>query len=430
MIRLIFTIPLVFLGLLVSMFSTTEPENSEMTVCAYLPQNKSFNKSNAWEYSSQTATDIPFENDPNKAYSMPLLAKTASGEVMLSWTEKDDQGLVFFCLAFSKDQGKTFSDKKVIFSGNGIGNSRMMRAKVLSKKNGTLVAIFTNRGESAPNASGRGGRSSNIVFCESKDGGNTWTKPANVDSDPKQGIVRGFFDAIVMSNDEIAVAYLKDVANSTKHEERDLRLVTSKNGVFQPERLIDPVVCDCCPINFLIDASGDLNVFYRDNNDNIRDIARMTSKDNGQTFSKPEIVFNDKWEINGCPHSGAVSTINGKGGLVSWFSGTDNEMGIRVATTEGKRLFVLDDASAKNQYLVKIPTASILFWEQNKDENNPSQIAFRKIADNKVSELAWIEGSANSTNVTGLNVGNSVIIANEIIQSNKKNKLKISIVSI
>ena len=336
MVRLVFTFPLVFLSLLVSMFSTDTQSNSEITLCTFMPQNESNVNAITGNYASVTPAEIPFENDPNKAYGMPLLAKTASGEVMLSWTEKDDQGLVFFCVAFSKDQGKTFSDKKVIFSGNGIGNSRMMRAKVLSKKNGTLVAIFTNRGESAPNASGRGGRSGNIVFCESKDGGNTWTKPANVDSDPKQGIVRGFFDAIVMSNDEIAVAYLKDVANSTKHEERDLRLVTSKNGIFQPERLIDPVVCDCCPINFLIDSEGNLNVFYRDNNDNIRDIARMTSKDNGQTFSKPEIVFNDKWEINGCPHSGAVSTINGKGGLVSWFSGTDNEMGIRVATTKVK----------------------------------------------------------------------------------------------
>ena len=430
MIRLIFTLPLVFLGLLVAMMTTNTEKVPEMTLCAYVPHNESSVKTFEGDFSSAKATEIPFENDPNKAYSMPLLAKTSSGEVMLSWTEKDEQGLVSVCVAFSKDQGKTFSDKKVIFSGNGIGNSRMMRAKVLSKKNGTLVAVFSNRGESAPNASGRGGRSSNIVFCESKDGGNTWTKPANVDSDPKQGIVRGFFDAIVMSNDEIAVAYLKDVANSTKHEERDLRLVTSKDGIFQPERLIDPVVCDCCPINFLIDSEGNLNVFYRDNNNNIRDIARMVSKDNGNTFSKPEIVFNDKWEINGCPHSGAVSTINGKGGFVSWFSGTDNEMGIRVATTEGKKLFVLDDASAKNQYLVKTPTASVLFWEQNKDENNPSQIAFRKIADNKASEMTWVEGSANSTNVVGLNVGNTIIIANEIIQSNKKNKLKISTVSI
>ncbi len=148
MTRLIFTIPLVFLGLLVSMFSTDTKQYSEMTICAYMPQNKSNVNSPSDNNASIKVTDIPFENDPNKAYSMPFLAKSSSGDVMLSWTEKDDQGLVSFCVAFSKNQGKTFSDKKVIFSGNGIGNSRMMRAKVLSKKNGTFVAIFTNRGES------------------------------------------------------------------------------------------------------------------------------------------------------------------------------------------------------------------------------------------------------------------------------------------
>jgi transcriptional regulator NrdR family protein len=42
-------------------------------------------------------------------------------------------------VAFSKDNGKTFSEKKTIYSGTGIGNSRMMRAKVLSKKDGSFV---------------------------------------------------------------------------------------------------------------------------------------------------------------------------------------------------------------------------------------------------------------------------------------------------
>lgn len=74
--------------------------------------------------------------------------------------------------------------------------------------------------------------------------------------------MRGFFDAVLMANDEVAVAYLKDVKNSTKHEERDLRLAIIKNGVFQDEKLIDPVVCDCCNISMLLDANGALNIYY------------------------------------------------------------------------------------------------------------------------------------------------------------------------
>ena len=374
-------------------------------------------------------------DDTTKAYSMPLLAQTQKGDVMLTWTEKDAQGITSFCLAFSKDNGKTFSDKKVIFAGTGVGNSRMMRAKVLIKKDGSLVAIFSNK-DVAPTASTSatppqgGKRSSNIVYCVSKDNGSTWTTPVSVDSDPKQGIMRGFFDAVILPNDEIVVAYLKDVANSTKHEERDLRMVVTKNGAFQPEKVIDPVVCDCCPINMLIDADGALNIVYRDNNDDIRDMAKMVSTDNASTFSKSQILYNDEWKIKGCPHSGAVSSTSGKGALYAWFSGAEKESGIRLVNNEGKKLLVLNDATAKNAFLMDGSKNQVLLWEQNKPENNLTEIAFKKINKDKVSETVWVEGSANGINSTGLVVDNQLLVAYEVKQANKRNSLKISTVKL
>ncbi len=382
------------------------------------------------QFKSAKSTPSVFLTEDAKAYSMPLLSQTPKGDVMLSWTEKDEQGMTSFCLAFSQDKGKTFSEKKVIYAGNGVGNSRLMRAKVLAKKDGSLIAVFTNRAEAPATASpqegnggrGRGGRSSDLVYCTSKDGGATWTSPQSVDSDPTKGIVRGFFDVALMPNDEIAVVYLKDVANSTKHEERDLRLVLTKNGTFQPEKVIDPVVCDCCNINLLVDANGALNVFYRDNNDDIRDIAKMTSKDNGATFSKPQIVHNDGWKINGCPHSGAISSVHGKSALVAWYSGAETESGIRLVTQEGKKLFVLDDPSVKNPFLMSSSQVSAMLWEQGKDK---TQLVFRKINGDKVSETLSVEGSENATNSTGLIIGNQLLIAHEVKQENKKNSLKI-----
>jgi hypothetical protein len=363
----------------------------------------------------------PILDDTTKIYSMPLLAKTLKGEVLLSWTEKDTQGSTAFCMAISKDNGKTFGDKKTIFAGTGVGNSRLMRAKVLFKKDGSMVAVFSNRGESKDKK-----RTLDIVFCQSKDGGNTWTAPQSVDSDPTP-CVRGFFDAVVLANDEIAVSYLKDVANSTKHEERDLRLVLTKNGQFQPERVIDPVVCDCCNISLLVDAKGALNVYYRDNNDDIRDMAKMTSTDNGSTFSKPQIVYTDNWKIAGCPHSGATSN----GNLVAWFSGADSEKGIRLATQDGKKLLVINEPSAKNAYL----TNNVLLWEQSKGEVGTSQvgtsqIAYRKITNDKVSETVWVNESLNGGNAVGLVVGSQLIVAHEVRQTNKRNSIKISTVNL
>jgi hypothetical protein len=369
----------------------------------------------------------PILDDTTKSYSMPLLAKTPKGNIVLSWTEKDNQGVVAFCLAFSNDNGKTFSDKKTIFSGNGINNSRLMRAKLLTKKDGTLVAVFSNRPDAVPNAntSGGGRRTAEIVFCTSKDEGNTWTLPQPVDTDPTKGIMRGFFDAVLMANDEVAVAYLKDVKGSTKHEERDLRLAITKNGVFQPEKLIDPVVCDCCNISLLVDANGALNVFYRDNNDDIRDIAKMTSTDNAATFSKPEILHNDGWKISGCPHNGATSTVMGNSGLIAWFSGTTNEPGIRLVTETGKQLFVLNGTGAKNAFLSGSAQQAALLWEQSQ-EGGLTQIAFRKINKDKVAEIAFVNNSTNGMNATGVVIDNQLLVAYEVKQANKKNSIKFS----
>jgi len=395
---------------------------SEIAICYSLIEENNFSNVNP--------------DDTTKAYSMPLLAQTPKGEVVLSWTEKNAEGVTAFCLAFSRDKGKTFSEKKVIFAGTGVANSRMMRAKVLSKKDGSMVAVFSNRGEafqvqsqSAPAQGGRGGgRSSNIVYCVSKDGGSTWTNPVSVDSDPKQGIVRGFFDAVVLPNDEIAVAYLKDVANSTKHEERDLRMVVTKNGAFQPEKVIDPVVCDCCPISMLIDGNGALNIVYRDNNNDIRDMAKMISTDNAETFSKSQILHHDDWKINGCPHSGAVSSTSRKGALFAWYSGTEKESGIRLVNNEGKKLVVLSESSAKNAALADGSKNQILLWEQSKPDNNLTQIAFKKINNDNVSETIWVDGSTNGINSTGLVLDNQLLVAYEVKQANKRNSLKISTV--
>ena len=231
----------------------------DMPMCSTMPQVGNYwGTTLAIDFPSVKTTPSVLGFDTAKSYTMPLLAQTPTGDVLLSWTEKDDKGMTSLCLAVSKDKGKTFSDKKIIYSGTGIGNSRLMRAKVLTKKDGSLVALFTNRTDAPtpvatqgqPQAhtqahtqaqgqpqGGRGGgkgggRSSALVYTVSKDGGNTWTSPQSVDTDPTQGLMRGFFDAIVLPNDEIAVAYLKDVKGSTKHEERDLRLVLTKNSVF------------------------------------------------------------------------------------------------------------------------------------------------------------------------------------------------------
>ena len=360
-----------------------------------------------------------FFDDTTKTYAAPRLAKTPQAGVLLTWTEKDPSGMAAFCMASSGDAGQTFADKRVIYASTGIGGSRLMQPKVLFKKNGDMVAVFSNRSDTPT-----GKRSLDILFSVSNNNGVSWSAPQSVDADPTKGIVRGFYDAVVLPNDEIAVAYLKDVAGSTKHEERDLRLVVTKNGVFAPERVIDSVVCDCCNVSLLVDATGALQVYYRDNNDDIRDMARLTSTDNAATFSKSAVVHTDNWKIKGCPHSGAVSGVFGNSALVTWFSGAADQPGIRLTTQEGKRLAILSEPSAKNASVSVLANTAVWLWEQNQGEAKVSQIGFKTLNAGTLSETVWVKNSENATNASSVLFDKKMVVVYEVKKTGQKTSIR------
>ena len=408
-------------------------------------------------------------SDTTRAYAVPTLTKTPQGKVALSWTEKDNAGIMYFYWAESNDKGKTFGGKKLIYASAGIGGSRLMRPKLLFKKDGTLAAVFSLRGpevtpqtaanqpaaseathagheaaasgghehnhdagKPAASAPAKGGpqaggrpRDLQIVYCLSKDGGNTWSQPLPVHSDKAPNIVRGFFDATVLANGEIGVAYLNDIEG--KAHQRDLRFVTSTGDRFGAEKILDPFVCDCCNISLLVDNSGTLNLYYRENQDNVRDIAKMTSTNNGASFAKPAILFPDNWQINGCPHSGPTASTGAGSNLIAWFSGSTDSPGIRVVTQQGKRLFVLDDATAKNAYLVSAPKSSVLLWEQNQTAESGinSIIAYKNINTMGNPATQFVKNAINGTNATGLVVDNQLIVAYEVKQASKRNSVAI-----
>lgn len=387
--------------------------------------------------------------DPDRTAATPHLSKLKNGEILLTWTEKDPQGMQYYYAAFSKDNGKNFAEKKLIYAHEGIGSSRLMKPKVLEKGDGTLVAVFSLREVSAApavapvqenHAAGHANheavakpapakrpRDMKIMYSYSKDKGTSWSAPATVHQDQTAGVVRGFFDSAVLGNGEIAVAFLQDIPN--KPHSRDMRLVTSKGLAFGKEKVIDDFTCDCCNISLLTDVKGNLNVFYRENSDNIRDIARMTSSDNGKSFAKPSILFADQWKINGCPHSGPTSSVLGSGSVAAWYSGSEEAPGLRVVTDKGKRLAVIGDPSAKNAFLVPATTtASVLLWEQAQpgSEDSGTYIAYRKVTELAAGDVKWLKSSKPGHNPTGVYAGNQLLVAYEAEQGNSRNTIEVS----
>lgn len=401
--------------------------------------------------------------DTTRAYAFPHLSTTSTGNIGMSWTETDNDGNSYFFWAESKDQGNTFGEKQLIYKGKGIANSRLMRAKVLYKKNGTMVAIFGLRPATAeqpaapakpaaaPDAhahhhptteapkkpegnsgrSGRGGRPRDlqINYSVSKDNGKTWSQPTPIHKDLTPNVIRGFYDATVMSNDEIAVAFLKDTG---RPHERDLRLATTTKGKFGNEKVIDSFVCDCCNVNLLTDEKGNLNIYYRANISNIRDIAVLSSSDNAKTFSKTKTILADNWEIKGCPHSGPVSVASANTNVVGWFSGTPDAPGIRIATQDGKKLTSLD-ASAANPWLAGNKKGVWVMWEhkvQASEAKTTSNIVYKKISTGLNSAAETTSAIAEGANFTGVASADALVVAYEVKGENNKSTLKWSKVKI
>ncbi len=352
-----------------------------------------------------------FFSDVEKSYSAPNWVQSSKGDVILTWLEKEKDGKSTLCMAVSKDKEQTFSDKKTIASSYGIGSNRLMKAELFVKKDGSYFAVFMNNPAAQPGKPSRGGQ---VSYSVSKDGGNTWTAPAFVDQDPTPGLMRGFFGAALLANDEVAVVYLKDVKGSTKFEERDLRISVTKNGKFQAEKLIDPVVCDCCNIGLMVDSKGILNVYYRDNNNDIRDFSHIYSKDNGATFSAPRNIYKDNWQIAGCPHNGAFPVEFNKQNYVAWFSGSDSDRGVKLVTEEGKKVTSPNESSAKNFGLAKDPQQLVFYWEQLNTQTNQTNLAYQVITGTKISENKVMSTPAGAANASVLINGKDAQVAYEL----------------
>jgi hypothetical protein len=391
--------------------------------------------------------------DPAVAATLPTFAKNNAGQTVLYWTEKDAQSTVSLYFATTTD-GSNFSDKKLIFASPGLGNGKLAKPKILFKKNGEMVALFSHRAggpmppreprPAAPAAMenhaghdmpakptapvARPKRDSHIQYMVSKDNGASWSTAQNVDADTSK-LTRGFFDAVVLPNDEIAVAYLKDVKNSTKHEERDLRMTITKNGSFQQEKLIDAIVCDCCSISMHLDAKGALHVIYRDNNNDIRDMAHIISTDNANSFSAPKPLYQDNWEIKGCPHAGATTVSTATDIYATWFSGTaKSKAGLRVANGKGKLVTVLKP-SAKNANLYADAKNVLLLWEQPVNEEG-TNIHYSKITGKKAGATTLLPNSQNGQNATATKLANGqTLIAYEYAPKGEKSSIKTALVN-
>ncbi|MEO0473007.1 MAG: hypothetical protein AAF206_25545, partial [Bacteroidota bacterium] len=105
------------------------------------------------------------------------------------------------------------------------------------------------------------------------------------------------------------------------------------NGQVDSHRIIDYRVCDCCQTDAVMTDLGPLVVYRSRSEKEIRDI--FFNVNFRGSWSGPEAVHHDGWQISGCPVNGpAVDYRNGKV-AVAWFTAAQDSNQVKVSF--GKR---------------------------------------------------------------------------------------------
>lgn len=306
-------------------------------------------------------------SDPAFAGIAPRFTTDHRGNPVLSWVEQIDEQSARFFFAVSTDGGRSFGAKIQVVAPADLSYHAEGMPKLAFKANGTILALFE---VPRPAASSR--FAGDLLFTTSADGGNTWTNAKAIHRDTTPGKSHSFGDLTRLSNGEIGIVWLDDKLPGKPG--RSVRFTqTLPDGGFTEELIVDANACQCCRTNIFVDHQSRIHLTYRDmeeastdSNPGTRDISHVVSTDGGRTFSPPATVYADHWMINACPHAGPAVVQVGSELYVTWFSGKEKAVGLRLARLNAPTLVATHlSERARHPQLVSYNGQLVWVWDES-----------------------------------------------------------------
>ncbi len=271
----------------------------------------------------------------------PTIKIGADGAIYVGWTKRvktETASGTDFYVSVSRDGGKTFQSTAKVNDDTAPASHGMHSLTV--DKNGKIYAAWLDERNIKKPAHAQNNASSTFEFVKAQHAPTPETKPADEEAEPNSEV---FFS------------------------------VSSDGGkTFSPNKKLSSEVCPCCKTAVLAAPDGKIYVSWRQVvGDNFRHIAVASSADGGDSFSEPVIVSDDRWQIAGCPVSGAP-LVSGEDNSVrvAWFSaGAAGAPGVYQAySTDGGKTFsprslVSEGFSPYSpQFVVGEPNVSHIAW--------------------------------------------------------------------
>lgn len=250
---------------------------------------------------------------------MPNLFSADDGTVYLSWIE--DAGSKTVALKLATRTATGWSAPRTIAEGNNWFVNWADFPSLVALRDGTLAAHWLAK-------SSGGTYSYDVKIAFSADGGTSWSAPItpHTDGTPTE---HGFVSMLPWQGDRLFAAWLdgrKFASSKGSHDngggEMTIRAATiAADGRLSDEAVLDERTCECCQTSAAL-LPGGVIVAYRDRSaDEIRDIYVVRYQDG--SWSEPQRVYADNWNIPGCPVNGPAIASLGNQVVIAWFSAQD-----------------------------------------------------------------------------------------------------------
>jgi len=177
-----------------------------------------------------------------------------------------------------------------------------------------------------------------VNISMSNDGGKNWSKPVVPHRDNTQ-TEHGFVSLISLTEGRLGAIWLdgRNMKETDEHapaaESMTLRYAAiDADGKVSDEAQLDERVCECCQTSAAVTNQGPIAVYRDRSPTEVRDIY-IVRQVNG-SWTTPQPVIADNWQINGCPVNGPAVAADGTRVAVAWFSSVAETPRVKIAFSQ------------------------------------------------------------------------------------------------
>lgn len=324
--------------------------------------------------------------------------------LLISGTSSENTNTISVRYLKSIDQGKHWTKPVNIESSPSAPIASRGNDVQIAAQGNNIISLWQVQGEIPNNGS--------LVTFLSHDSGKSWQQGKNPAADDTGD--QSHADLIVDTLGYIHAVWLSDPEENGYQSLRYSQSLDHGKNWHTPLKL-DDSTCSCCSNTLALSPNGAIHVLYRDMKP--RDMAMLTSIDNGISWQEKKIMGNFNWQFDGCPHVGGGLTFDQSNNFYSsvWtgFSGMSGLYTISNSQTVkiGKNA-THSDIIAMNDRIIVVwdeiqPGGSAIFsslsfdnamsWSTPLQLSNPGNAAThpRIIATNNNAQVFWTE-KANS----------------------------------